>query len=91
MKTLQEIPDLPQEIKDCFPPCESINPANNRYIAQPRFIGYPDNHLIEWSWTFERVDNAGNKWLVRQYSPVSHVQGTKLCGSFDVIYCRLVS
>ena len=73
-------PVLPDDIKECFQPFETIGPMDNRYMAQPRFVPYPDNHLRGWVFTFERTSADGSKWLVRQYSPSK--------GYFDVIFCR---
>lgn len=75
---------LPRSIKRCFKPFETIAPSDYHYIAKPRFIGYPPNHLKGWMWTYERTASEdGSSWLVRQYSPSSH----NCC--YDVIFCRL--
>ena len=84
-KVAKRLPALPREIKAEYRPFDTIGPADNRYVAKPRFIAYPTNHLKGWHFVVTRIDNKGRKWLVRQYS----ARLTKQGGFFDVIYCRL--
>lgn len=72
--------DLPKNIKDEFQPFETIDPADQRYMAQPRFIPCPDNHLKDFPFVQTHKDEKGQEWLIRRYSPSR--------GFFDVLFCK---
>jgi len=82
----KDLPDLPDSIKAQFTPFETIDPADQRYMAHPRFTPYPDNHLKDWQWVVELTAEDGTHWFTRKYSPCRRHNGD----FYDVLYCRVV-
>lgn len=77
---------LPQDIQDEFQPFESINVANNRYMATPIFVEYPDNDFLNKSGVGIRTSADGRKWMCRRYSPNC---GEDDKGTYAVAFCEI--
>jgi hypothetical protein len=81
--------ELPESIKSKFKPFETIGPSDHRYMADPHFVAYPDDHLRGWQYCETCcATEDGSEWLVRTYSPINH--GAER-GHYDVIFCRLTN
>ncbi len=82
--------ELPSDLAAEFPPFESIDPNDVRYLAKPVFVAMDDDSIRKSVTNTDWTANDGSRWRMFQGGPRrTNPPGQPPSGTYPIIFCRL--